>query len=71
VFTDVSKELGSLVFKGHEAPEKFNFYLCFKEYCAFRLICCTDQILALKILVIVFTNFEFFPETVGVFMYFV
>lgn len=27
VVTDVSKEPGSLVFKGHEAQEKFNFYL--------------------------------------------
>ena len=71
VLTVVSKEPDSLAFKDHEAPEKFSFYLCFKGYCAFRLICCTDQILASNIVVTVFTIFEFFPETVGVFMYFV
>jgi hypothetical protein len=42
----VSNEPGSLVFKGNEAPEKINFYLCFKEYSAFRLICCKYQILS-------------------------
>lgn len=71
VVTDVSKESGSLVFMGNKEPKNFNFYLCFKEYCTFRLVCCTDQILALKIVVIAFTTFELFPETAGVFMYLV
>jgi hypothetical protein len=71
VVTDVSKESGSLDFKGHEEPEKIKFYLFFKEYCTFGLVCFTDQILALKIVVMAFTTFELYPETVGVFMYLV